>query len=1156
MSEAGEILDPVERLAREFLDRHRRGDRPAIEEYATRHPELAEQIREVFAALLLLEDFGSVEEGPREATGQELDPAGPRQLGDFRIVRRIGRGGMGLVYEAEQVSLGRRVALKILPFHSLLSPDYLRRFQLEARAAARLHHSNIVPVHEVGEDGGVHYYAMQFIEGEGLDQVLAEIRRIGGHGNGVPERPGPAPNASREVAVELLSGTFGPPCAEPRAGDEPAAGEGSARSSPRSPSSAGLPAPMAGGAASEGHGGYCRSIARIGLQVAGALAHAHAAGVLHRDIKPSNLLLDLKGTVWVTDFGLAKTEGGEELTHSGDVVGTLRYMGPERFQGWSDPRSDVYGLGVTLYELLTLQPAFSARDRPALVREILHVDPPRPRRLDRRIPADLETIILKAIEKEPAKRYPSAAELAGDLRRFLENRPIIARRTSPGERAALWFRRNPLAASLIIMVSLLVVAAAVAASATAVHLSRLAGDLEGQQRSTLAHLRRASMEEARARRLSRRVGQRHGSMGAVSRAAGIEAGIDLRGEAAACLALMDLRRERPEWEFSDSRLSAFTLDPSFERYAYSDKAGAIRVCRVEDGKPLHELAGAGQPVPRLEFSRDGCRLAAVRGEELVIWDLPGGSHATLPRGFWRAYFDFSPDGRLLAAGEWSGGVSLIETKRGEVLRRLECGYRPNHVAFSHDGRLLALGHWQRVVEIWDVEAASLLHGVAMDDVPGGLAWHPGGKLLAAGGSVSYGIHVWDVGSWERPREILQGHRVGITDLRFSPDGDLLASFSFDKKTIIWNVWLGEKLLEYEGKLVDFSRDARRIGFRFANTAEVFEVTRPAAYRRIYRRERQARLDGEIAFSPDGRWLASICYEEGVRLWDIASGDEVAFLDVPALSVLFPAEDQFLTSGERGLQLWPLHHDAEASRGTLAVGPPRTVLTRKSGAMRLDPESRTVVVLQSDAEGHGRPHVVDLDDPARGRSYDEYPYLANLDGSPDGQWIAGGTWHGSGVPLWRAGEPKPVTVLPAVAGAVVRFSPDGRWLAISDGPVYRFLKVGTWHEEWAVPRHRVEEYGNIAFSPDGRVVALPHTLHVIKLFDLAAREEIATLEAPHEGAICALEFSPDGATLAAGTRNHFIHVWDLRDLRRELSTLGLDWSLPPLPAMRGDDRGRE
>jgi serine/threonine protein kinase len=179
---------------------------------------------------------------------------------------------------------------------------------------------------------------------------------------------------------------------------------------------------------------YWHSVARIGVQVADALAYANSQGVLHRDIKPSNLLLDTRGTVWITDFGLAKATDSDDLTHTGDIVGTLRYLAPERLSGESDERSDIYGLGVTLYELLTLRPAFEESDRNKLLRQLAEREPARPRTIDREIPPDLETIVLKAIAKEPADRYQSAAELESDLRQFLEDKPIRARRASVGER--------------------------------------------------------------------------------------------------------------------------------------------------------------------------------------------------------------------------------------------------------------------------------------------------------------------------------------------------------------------------------------------------------------------------------------------------------------------------------------------------------------------------------------------------------------------------------------------------------------------------------------------------------------------------------------------------------------------------------------------------
>jgi hypothetical protein len=205
-------------------------------------------------------------------------------------------------------------------------------------------------------------------------------------------------------------------------------------------------------------------VARLGQQAADALAYAHGQGILHRDIKPSNLLLDERGAVWVSDFGLAKMEGAGDLTHTGDLVGTLRYMAPERFQGEGDARSDVYSLGLTLYELAVLEPAFAETDRARLVHQVLHDDPPRPRDVDPTVPVDLETIIRKAIDKDPSSRYATAAELAEDLRRFLDDQPIRARRVGPLERLWRWGRRNPaLATAGGIAVAALVAVAAISA---------------------------------------------------------------------------------------------------------------------------------------------------------------------------------------------------------------------------------------------------------------------------------------------------------------------------------------------------------------------------------------------------------------------------------------------------------------------------------------------------------------------------------------------------------------------------------------------------------------------------------------------------------------------------------------------------------------------
>ncbi len=354
----------------------------------------------------------------------------PNQIGDYQIVREIGRGGMGVVYEAEQYSLRRRVALKVLPLFSHFRSEFRVRFQREARAAARMHHKNIVPVFEVGNEDGYFFYAMQLIQGGSLDQVIDQLRNV---------RSGSrfakfAAQSDQPVSNQPVPGMVS--AAEPVQANSSVQTNG-----PVQTNGIALSEHLSHSNSNAGHRRYCQSIAKIAYQMADALAYAHARGVIHRDIKPSNLILDEEGVVWVTDFGLAKTND-EGMTQTGDFLGTLRYMSPERFRGVCDEQTDVYALGITLYELLVLRPAFGQSDRLQLMDAIRQVDPPGLRTLDRRIPLDLETIVLKACHKEPQVRYANATELAEDLRRFLNDEPILARRTSLPERFARWSRKN------------------------------------------------------------------------------------------------------------------------------------------------------------------------------------------------------------------------------------------------------------------------------------------------------------------------------------------------------------------------------------------------------------------------------------------------------------------------------------------------------------------------------------------------------------------------------------------------------------------------------------------------------------------------------------------------------------------------------------------
>jgi serine/threonine-protein kinase len=491
MSAQGSKSEVVVALAEEFLGRYRQGERPSLKEYTDRHPELAAEIRDVFPAMALMENIALDDESLAAGAPDQGAVPGPlQQLGDFRIIREVGHGGMGVVYEAEQVSLGRHVALKVLPRQLLHDARQRRRFEREAKAAAKLHHTNIVPVYGVGEHDGLPYYVMQFIQGRGLDEVVEELRRMhpagpGGQPSGEGQPVGdrrPDDVSAADVARSLLTGAFQP--AADATSDEPPEG----KDAPASPASRRLSdtGALSASAATLSRPGtegrparvkqptYWHRVAQLGVQVADALAHAHQQGIVHRDIKPSNLLLDARGTVWVTDFGLAKADDQQNLTHTGDILGTLRYMPPEAFDRRADARGDIYALGLTLYELLALRPAFGERDRHQLVKQVMSTDPVRLDRLNPAVPRDLVTVVHKAIDREPGHRYQTALELATDLQRFLDDEPIQARRLGLRERAGRWCRRNPVVAGLTAALVLILVGTSVASLAVAARFGQMA----------------------------------------------------------------------------------------------------------------------------------------------------------------------------------------------------------------------------------------------------------------------------------------------------------------------------------------------------------------------------------------------------------------------------------------------------------------------------------------------------------------------------------------------------------------------------------------------------------------------------------------------------------------------------------------------------------
>ena len=438
--------DPtIEQLAEEFLMRQRQGLSPTVETYAAAYPHLADQIRDLFPTMMLLENWKTAT--PVKTSRPAADFPRP-QLADFQIVREIGRGGMGIVYEAIQQSLERRIALKVLPHQVFFNNKKLDRFRREARAAGALNHPNIVTVHSVGQQKGLHYIVMRLVEGVGLDVLTALIARNLGMrsdhslmGQGDPLANG--------LAAALMSGDFKQTARQSGLFQREIVGPAMQHDSYSTKATVAVTGTDTNGdifsedllpadlgrrdeipqntlrLLSEMGDTYWQSVAKVIRQAAVALGHAHRSGTLHRDIKPANLLLDRFGTMWVTDFGLAKALQQDDVSGSGELVGTIRYMAPEQIRGATDTRSDLYSLGLTLYELTCFCPAFRARSPRELVAQITQNPPPAPRTINASVPPSLETIVLKAIAKSPEKRYQTGEAFAEALQHFVEPRPLV-----------------------------------------------------------------------------------------------------------------------------------------------------------------------------------------------------------------------------------------------------------------------------------------------------------------------------------------------------------------------------------------------------------------------------------------------------------------------------------------------------------------------------------------------------------------------------------------------------------------------------------------------------------------------------------------------------------------------------------------------------------
>jgi serine/threonine protein kinase/WD40 repeat protein/tetratricopeptide (TPR) repeat protein len=1142
--------NPVEKLAEEFAERYRRGERPSLTEFVERYPELADDIRDLFPALVKMEQLKPAAADGTGPYGNSATAApAPDRVGDYRILREVGRGGMGVVYEAEQLSLGRHVALKVLPTFGLINPVFLERFRREAKAAARLHHTNIVPVFGVGESDGLHYYAMQFIQGEGLDKVLHDLRRFrDGPGALQADRTLTVGNMTGSVAQGLWTGRFvfndellptpktdGPPTGHDAA--DPAAPASRSELTNRTT------------------GEYFRSVARVGMQVAEALAYAHKQGILHRDIKPSNLLLDQQGAVWVTDFGLAKAEGSDELTHTGDIVGTLRFMAPERFDGASLPQSDVYGLGLTLYEMLSLRPAFEDANRARLIDRILH-DPPAPlRRYDSRTPRDLETIVLKAIAKDPVERYAAAEDMAADLGRFLADRPIYARRAGTTERLWRWCRRNPMVAGLTAAVMLLVVVIAIGSSVAAIRLGSALRRSEMAEREGKHKLFESYVSEADATRMSGQVGQRFGALArvrdalAISQETGLGAAdrLRLRNVAIAALCRPDVAVDL-KWPAGPDQPLPAGLDPALRRLLLAERAVA------QLPPPAYRFGY------RCWYSPDG-RFVAVQTQSYI-----DGKRQFLPARVWRIdgaaprlvledaeatrLVDFRPDGSEVAFGLADNTAQVFGTETGKRLRRLDPG-APGITNLAYHPSLPRLAAVQgNDVVIWDTETGRQLLTLHTPAAIHNLAWHPRGHRLATT-NFTRGIELWDTETGRMLAEPPMVGRGGCAYVAFDRAGEFVASGD-GPMLRIWDAATGRHLFSFHSDQSlefgwnDHTSALRRVGDRY----QTLRIATGQELRVLHRPTPQGAQRFEtLALHPAGRLLAATT-QAGLGFFDLLTGEELQFIPGSIADVRgFDRSGALWTAGTAGLLRWPVQQ-VNAATDRLRIGPPEWVadIPGRLWSCGFSADGRVAAVpLGSDGT-----LVVHRGDSRRtlrlGPQYD----VRGVAVSPDGRWIVSGShWNdGSGIryKVWGADSGKLLASLPFPnVDDGFGFSADSRWLYVANEQG-RWLEMSALAAADGVPGQTSPE------SPTGDsikprdVVSRDHRLRaegsdegVVRLVAFESGEEIARLPTPEVGHVTPDLFSADGSRLLArGGESGSLYVFDLGRIRDQLADLGLDW----------------
>jgi WD40 repeat protein/tRNA A-37 threonylcarbamoyl transferase component Bud32 len=1040
------------------------------------------------------------------------EPSFVRRFGDYEIIREIARGGMGVVFKARQVSLNRIVALKMILAGHLADGKDVRRFQTEAEAAAHLDHPGIVPVYEVGQHDGQHYFSMGFVDGQSLAQRLAR---------------GPFP--SRDSA-ELMA------------------------------------------------------------RVSDAIAYAHERGVIHRDLKPANILLDVDGYPRVTDFGLAKKiEDPSGITGTGTALGTPSYMPPEQARGRHEdvgPSADVYALGATLYRLLTGRPPFQAATPAQTVFQVISTEAVTPRRLNPAVDRDLETICMKCLQKDPPRRYTSAAALAADLRRYLAGEPILARPIANWERAMKWARRRPAIAALASALTLVTVGAFIVMAALwnrAERSARAARTNERIANDRALDLRRQvyvsqvnlAYEECQSNNVGRARELLESCPG------------DLRGwewsfvNRQCHLDLHTFRETAPavndvDWS-PDGRLVASGTGALLPNQ--DGVTGELVVRDADSGKEVFTRRGLRGGIRALEFSPDGRRIAIAYARQLAVWDLDTGKerfNITGPGALPIENLAFSPDGQRVIASYGSfnqGGVGLaqiVDASSGAQIGETIAGHENGvwGVAYSPDCRQVALTSAD-LIEIWDVGTRQSINSLrGHSGFIYAVTYSPDGKFLASGGmdtsvklwnratgqlvrsflghegsvrevrfsrdslqiasaSEDKSIKIWSVSS-DRERATLVGHEHFVHSVCFSPDGHRVASGSLDQTTKLWFAAPSLQLTfhGHDGWVnnVAFGPHGNRVAtgsYAFA-TGNFLQIWDPITGERIQTFPAVTIPVQSLAFSPDGGRVATIGVDESVRAWDSSTGQRLMTFREPGAKASVPIRSQ----SQRRTWVKQL----QLGYGAIAYAPDGRSVAISDGHTTITIHDARTGQLMRSLEGHSQRVVA-------------------LAFSPDGREIASGGEDRT-IRIWEVASGRVIHTLSAHTAPVygLAFSPDGRTLASVGGDFQKFGSSGEaflWSSVTGRLKSRLRGHTEVvsgaAFSPDGRRLATASLDRTIKLWDTSSGQEVFTLRGHANGVIC-VAFSSDGQRIVSGSTDETAKVWDTSEpsaeqlLRRVASDL--------------------